>query len=357
MACAKSLALLTRSTYYFVGSLKLVNRQSRGELSQEDRLSQIDNKSHTSDDPLQYSLDQFHQINERIKFMKHKTSTRLKYHDIWISFNKFLLKFDRMPMMWEDRIYVYIAHLVDNKKSINTVKNYLSAIRQILKSDGIELHEDKDLLSSLLTTCKLRNKSLHIRMPIRFKLLKAILDHTQIMLNNAGQEYLGTLLKAMFSTAYFGMLRVGEMVKSQHQISIDNVHFAKNKEKITILLRLSKTHTYRDKPKKISLPQVTKLPQYCPVALLQQYLKLRDCPKDTKALFVLRGGLPVTASMFRKWLRKILEKIGLSSKLYDTHSFRAGRCCDLRKLGYSLNAIKQAGRWVSSAILVYLKLA
>lgn len=74
-----------------------------------------------------------------------------------------------MPMTWEDRIYVYTAHLVDNKKSINTVKCYLSAIRQILKSDGVELHEDKELLSSLLTTCKIKNKSLFIRMPIKFK--------------------------------------------------------------------------------------------------------------------------------------------------------------------------------------------
>lgn len=150
--------------------------------------------------------------------MRHRRSTRLKYHEIWTAFNKFLIKFDRMPMTWEDRIYVYIAHLVDNKKSVKTVKSYLSAIRQILKSDGVELHEDKDLLSSLLTTCKLRNKSLYIRMPIRFKLLKAILDHTDKTFRANGQIYLATLLKAMFSTAYFGMLRVGEMVHGSHQI-------------------------------------------------------------------------------------------------------------------------------------------
>lgn len=333
-----------------------VNKQRRGKLQQHERLSQIDNKSHSSEDTEQYSLDQFHRIIDEIKFMRHRKSTRLKYHDIW-SFNKFLIEFDRMPTTWEDRIYVYMAHLVDNKKSVNTVKSYLSAIRQILKSDGVELHEDKDLLSSLLTTCKMRNKSLFIRMPIRFKLLKAIIDHTDKLLQGAGQEYLCTLLKAMFSTAYFGLLRVGEMTKSNHQIKARNVHWAKNKEKITIILESSKTHSNLDKPQKINLPKVAQLPKYCPVQLLNQYLKLRESNGNNKALFILRGGEPVTATLFRSWLRKILSEIGVSSKLYDSHSFRSGRCCDLRKLGYSLSAIKEAGRWASSAIIVYLKMA
>lgn len=320
-------------------------------------MSQIDNKSHSSEDQERYSLDQFHRIIEEIKYMKHRISTRMKYHKIWTTFNKFLIKFDRMPLTWEDRIYVFIAHLVDNKKTINTVNTYLSAIRQILKSDGVELHEDKDLLSSLLTTCKIKNKSLFIRMPIRFKLLKAIINHTHSSLVDKGQEYLGKMLKAMFSIAYFGLLRVGEMVKSEHQIKLKNIHFAKNKEKVTILLTSSKTHSEHDKPKKVSLPKVSQLPRYCPVRLLKEYLKIRDKTSAQGELFVLRGGQPITASIFRAWLRKILGKIGLRSNLYDSHSFRSGRCCDLRKLGYSLSAIKEAGRWASSAIIVYLKLA
>lgn len=184
-----------------------------------------------------------------------------------------------------------------------------------------------------------------------------MIDHTHIMLNNTGQVYLGTLLKAMFSVAYFGLLRVGEMVQSAHQIKYKNVHFAKNKKKITLLLESSKTHSKNDKPQKVVLPQVAELPQYCPVTLLKAFMKLRESSSNSQALFILQGGQPVTAAMFRGWMRRILKHIGLANKLYDTHSFRSGRCCDLRKLGYSLEAIKQAGRWVSSAIIVYLKLA
>lgn len=172
--------------------------------------------------------------------MRHWVCTQLKCHEFWTSFNKFLIKLDRMLLTWEDCIYVYIAHLVNNKKSINTVKSYLSAIRLILKWDGIDLQEDKNLLSSLLTTCKLKNKSLFIRMAIRFKILKAVIDHTDKMLNRCGQEYLGMLLKAMFCTAYFGLLRVGEMVQSNDQIKLKNLNFAKNRERSRYCCNLQK---------------------------------------------------------------------------------------------------------------------
>lgn len=289
--------------------------------------------------------------------MKHRVVTRLKYHSIWTSFNKFLIKFDRMPTTWEDRIYIWVAHLVDNRKSVSTVKSYLSAIRQILQSDGVELQEDKQLLSSLLTTCKLKNKKLFIRLLIRFKLLQRMLEHTDRIYGANGQEYLATLLKAMFTTAYFGLLRVGEMVKSQHQIKAINVHLAKNKNKCVILLESSKTHTAKDKPQKIIIPGIKKLKENCPLKILSKYMEIRDKTRPDPALFLLKGGHPILAQMFRNCLRKILNSIGLRGKLYNTHSFRSGRCIDLRKLSFSFEKVKAAGRWLSSAIQKYLNLA
>lgn len=301
-------------------------------------------------------MDKFHEILDTIKFMKHKSATRLKYHEIWIAFNKFLIKFDRMPATWEDRIYIYIAHLVDNRKQPATIKTYLSAIRQIMLSDGVELHEDKHLLSSLLKTSKLKNKSLYIRLPIKFKLLKLILRTTDRIYSQKGQDYLRKLLKAMFATAYFGLLRVGEMTHSKHQARADSIHWAKNKAKLTLLLHSSKTHTTKDQPQQVNIPENKSLGQYCPVQLLKEYFKIRDNNHSNPALFVLKGGAPVTATMFRKCLRKILTNIGVDCLLYNSHSFRQGRCLDLKKLGYSLEIIKKVGRWASTAILNYLKI-
>lgn len=345
-------------TYIIIVGLGSVNRVRRGELPLHERLSQLDNKSKatSSSGQEQYSLDQFHRIIDIIKFMRHRANTRLQYHRIWTSFNKFLIKFDRMPATWEDRVYIWVAHLVDNRKSVATVKSYLSAIRQILSSDGVELNEDKALLSSLLTTCKLKNKSLFIRLPIRLKLLQRVIHHTDLLFKNCGQYYLATLLKAMFSTAYFGLLRVGELVQGDHQMKAENVHLARNKNKLIILLTSSKTHTPQDAPQRIEIPAIPQLGKNCPLKLLENFMKIRESGSANNALFTLPSGIPITAQMFRTWLRRILANIGVNCKLYNSHSFRAGRCLDLRKLGFSLRKVKEAGRWLSSAILKYLKM-
>lgn len=346
----------TMNNLMYPTGVKQINKRYRGELPQEERLSQMDNKSHSTEYPEEYSLEKFHAILDTIKFMQHRISTRLKYHSIWTAFNKFLIKFDRMPNTWEDRIYIFIAHLVDNKKQINTIKTYLSAIRQILLSDGVQLEEDKHLLSSLLKTSKLKNNSLFIRLPIRFGLLKLLLKTTDVIYGQKGQNYLRITLKAMFSMAYFGLLRVGELTNSPHQIKAENVHWTKNRTKLVVLLESSKTHTNTQKPQRVTIPGNEALKQFCPVKLLSQYFEIRDNDHNNPALFVLQGGQPISAYMFRNCLQKILHNIGVDSSLYNSHSFRQGRCVDLKKLGYSLQTIQKAGRWVSSAILNYLKI-
>lgn len=336
--------------------LSTLNKRPKGELRQEDRLSGIDNRSHSSDNPNEYSLEKFHQIIDIIKYMKHTRSTRRKYHDIWINFNKFLLQFDRMPTTWEDRIYVYMAHLVDNRKQTSTIKTYLSAIRQILTSDGVELKEDKELLSSMMKTSKIQNDKLYIRLPIKFNLLQLILRMVDKKYSQSGQHYLASLMKAMFASAYYGLLRISEITTSPHQIKAKNFHLARNKNKATFILDSSKTHSTRQKPQKVVIPGIAKLGKNCPIQLIEDYLKKREVSTPDTPFFILKGAQPVTPYMFRTVLKNILTDIGVNCALYDSHSFRQGRCVDLYKLGYSLTAVKQAGRWKSSAIMNYLKI-
>lgn len=94
---------------------------------------------------------------------------------------------------------------------------------------------------------------MYIRLPIKFNLLKLILRSTDKLFKEQGQEYLSTLLKAMFSTAYFGLLRVGEITDSSHQIKAGNVHFAKKQRKNLNSARVFKnTYNPRQTPKSLS---------------------------------------------------------------------------------------------------------
>ena len=82
-------------------------------------------------------------------------------------------------MDWEDRIVLFIGYLIDNKKQSATVKSYVSAIRAVLKDDGIKLNEDLFLVSSLLRACKYVNDQAKTRLPIQKRMLEVILGQIE----------------------------------------------------------------------------------------------------------------------------------------------------------------------------------
>ena len=77
---------------------------------------------------------------------------------------------------------------------------------------------------------------------------------------------------------------------------------------------------------------------------------------DDKEFMVFSDKTPVRDYHLRNLLRELLDRVGLDSSLYDVHSFRGERTCDLAKFGYSIEQIKIMGRWKSNAVYKYLKL-
>lgn len=293
-----------------------------------------------------------------IKGMRLRDKTKKIYRNRWVAFNKFMQQFDVMPQTWEERLHIYAAHLVDNKKQSSTVRSYITAIRQILRIADIEIKEDKYLLSSLIKACKLKNDRLYIRMPIRKSLLIQLLKKVDEYYDRTkGQIYLAKLLKAMFSMAYFGMMRVSEITMSDHTVKAPNVRYAKNKNKISITLYSSKTHSIKDPPQFISINEQPDMLDQCPVKLISEFVNLRGtlAKNESDAFFVYQDNVPVTASQFRACLKKLLGKLNVETDLYDTHGFRAGKAVDMWKAGTKISVIKKEGRWLSEAIRSYLK--
>ena len=53
---------------------------------------------------------------------------------------------------------------------------------------------------------------------MRKGLLALILRETHSFFNSKGQTFLAALYRALFSTAYFGLFRVGELTKGEHPV-------------------------------------------------------------------------------------------------------------------------------------------
>ena len=141
------------------------------------------------------------------------------------------------------------------RSSLSTIKSYISAIRAVLREDGYKLSEDRYLISSLTKACKIKNDSLRIRFPIQKDFLHMILRTVETIY--PAQPYLKKLYWAMFSTAYYGLFRVGEITSGTHPILARNVHIATNKHKLLLYLEASKTHNTGDQAQMVKISAVT----------------------------------------------------------------------------------------------------
>ena len=194
-------------------------------------------------------------VLEKLKCRQTRASTENNYISICRHLNKFLINLDSRDsnLSWEERTALFGAYLVDGGIQSSTLKSYFSAIKHILKQDGYKWDDNKVILSSLVRSCKLENDRVKIRLPICRNLLDLLLFEVQRYFNlqDAPQPYLELLYKTIFCLAYYGMLRVGEISESPHNIKAKDVHVGDNKDKIMLVLYTSKTHGQESEPQKL----------------------------------------------------------------------------------------------------------
>ena len=135
------------------------------------------------------------------------------------------------------------------------MKSYISAIKAVLQDDSIEVHEDRYLLTSLTKACRYQNDRVMIRLPITNGLLQLILKKMSQVFDSP-QPYLLTMYRALFSTAYFGLFRIGELTFSEHSIKANDVRIGDNKCKMMFILCSSKTHWRDVKPQVVKIAAI-----------------------------------------------------------------------------------------------------
>ena len=305
------------------------------------------------------SAKHMERIIEKLMCQQMRQSTSKTYLSIWHQFNQFLLKLDHRPSKWEDCTTLFIGYMVENGYQSSTVKSYVSAIKKMLLLDGYKWNDKDILLTSLTRACKLKNDVVKTRLPIHCGLLEMVLFEVQRLY--ADQPYLQCMYKALFGMGYYGLMRVGELTCSQHVVRACNVHLAKNKDKLLVVLYSSKTHDEGMRPQKIKITANKMVKHYkkrnfCPFKLLRNYIASRGAYKGNKdQFFVFGDGSTVYPTHARKTLRSCLKAIGVNEMLYDMHSLRIGRTSDLIKFNYPIEVVKRMGRWRSNVIYKYIR--
>ena len=309
-------------------------------------------------------------VLDSLKSQSTRASTAKNYHTIWTKFNKFLIRLDRKPKLWENRVALFCADMVERGIKSTTVRSYVSAIKKTLRNDNYDWDDNLILMESLIKACKIRNDHVRTRLPIQIGLLELILFELQRLFN---ENYTIILYRAIFALAYYGLMRISELTtgnESNHFVRAKDIHVGVNKNKILIILYSSKTHGRESRPQQIkitandnyrsvnrsSYDRSTNIRHFCPFSLLRDFMSMRgDYDGDDEPLFIFPGKMNVEAKHVRLVLKKCIKNLNLNECLYDTHSFRAGMASDLMRNSVPIAKIKQIGRWKSSVVYTYLK--
>ena len=324
---------------------------------------ETDQESCSNSSTSKLSSDYLKEQIELLKMGRLRPSTAKNYHTVWRLFNKFILRLDNIPDMWEDHTALFCAYMTKCGIQSATLKSYISAIKGVLINDNYKWNDNLVLLGSLTIACRLQNDVFRTRLPIHFKLLELILF--EINRQYQDQNYLSVMYKTIFAIGYYGLFRVGELVKTNtanHTMKAKNIHVAQNKMKILILLYSSKTLTEGGVPHKIKITGTDNLMApaalkfFCPFLLIRQFIEFRGgYLTDEEQFFVFKDGTPIHHGHVRSTLRSMIKKLGLNPLVYNTHSLRTGRSVDMLRCSASIDEIKRAGRWKSSAVFRYLK--
>ena len=221
------------------------------------------------------SANAMQNIVDKLRFKCYRDSTKCNYYGIWKQFNQFYLRLDKKPNTWEERLILFVAYLIKTNKKSNIIKCYVSAIKVILRDDNRKLREDTALLAALTKATWLHNDRIHVRLPIRKRMLTMLLNSVEAFFGNNPQPYLVKLYHAILCAAYYGLLRIG-VIKAK------DVHISTNKNKVLFVLHSSKTHAKFARPQTMKITQSTQSTRSdarysprlnCPFQILKDYLQ------------------------------------------------------------------------------------
>ena len=224
------------------------------------------------------------QYVEKLKSQANRPLTRKVYYCVWRQSNQFFMRLDEKLKSWEERLVLFVGHLVSQELKSTTIKSYISAIKAVLAEDGIFLDPNMYLLQSLTKACHLKNDKVRIRFPIQRNLLNILLQKLEAVFET--QPYLCCLYQTIFLTAYYGLFRACKLAETMHAVKACDVFVGCNKNKLRFTLHTSKTHWFSNKPQIIKIStqlqedgnhlfQNQTSNKYCLYQLLRNYVEVR----------------------------------------------------------------------------------
>ena len=254
-----------------------------------------------------------------------------------------------------EKILIYFAvHLAKTVKA-NTIKIYLSAVRNLNIKHGASLDLTFFIQLQYVLRGIKRVQGVHKR-----PRLPITLDHLKIFcLCLPPTSFENRMLWAAMSVAFFGFLRIGEITcnslfSENIHLTWDDIQFSPlpAPTSVSINIKASKTDPFRSG---VTIQIGSCLSPLCPVAALHQYSQAMTKQTKSGPLFQYQSGKYLSRKRFTKEIRSLLSNVGLNSSLYAGHSFRIGAATRAAEINLPQWLIKTLGRWTSDCYERYIQ--
>lgn len=240
------------------------------------------------------------------------------------------------------------VQFLSRRYKYSSIRSHLSALSYKYKMASLKDPTSSFIVRQAVQGLERLNPSADTRSPISLPILGSLLNALSEILHT---EYSRGLFKAMFTTAFYGLLRIGEFTSgpSDHTISLSNVHC--HSEKITIMMSSFK-HSTKATNRTVVLNRQNS--PTCPVYHMLEFLRFRPQSKNHH-LFIHQNGSSVSRKDFLKVLNLAVSEARLEHLNIRSHSFRIGGACLGAALGLSDTQLRLLGRWRSNAFTRYLR--
>ena len=168
-------------------------------------------------------------------------------------------------------------------------------------------------------------------------------------------DYERALFQAAALVAFFGAMRISELVAlgkgdvSRKALQYEDVMVMG--DQIIIRIRSSKADQV-GRGSQVRMGRCSR-ESLCPVKAVKEFMSFRGAGDGY--FFQHADKSPLTKYQFWRLTDMALERLGVKNMRFGTHSFRIGAASTAAVLGYSIEQIKQIGRWSSDCYHKYVR--
>ena len=246
-----------------------------------------------------------------------------------------------------DTVADYLASLFHKGYSPSTLKSHASAIAYGHKIRGMSDPTDDFRIKQLLNGASRLRPTSDVRRALTLQDIQNFCDKLY-WLGIPLSERLA--FRAIFLLGFFGMLRLGELVKGEvqdHTLQLSDLALIEGR--LTIRIPSSKISP---QPQMVTLEARPDL-RCCPIQAIQAFLRVRT--PGGRQLFVDAAGSPISTARLTATMKSVAQQCGMGTRGISGHCLRIGGASHGALQGMSELQLAEAGRWRSRAVRRYVR--